>query len=445
MPSTESGIPGPEDFYVLQAHNALVFLLTYALIFIVKCAFQTKLNFKLGSFLLCLTLLSVSYSANANSKLNKPHHKISKKSKSLHPVELIVEKLVSEIETRSSIRDPELETQEVSVIEADATKASWLQKVYAAHLVEASKLTAMLSDKLLQNRIFEHYLLDRSDHFLLHSIGLKEFLLKYHLVDSEKQLIPNTDNFEEALAEEFPNGFMVRPALGVAPLERNHGLFATNDDFLKEIFRPHNSLYQPNTLFRPIKSHIINAVASGEAIILQEDFVRSFQSKQRLKFKSYERLRLHSFENKVVANANPELWFVKRNFEVSAADIKKTEVFVQSFLDLLPKNLTAKQAWGIDVALLDNGELKIIDIITNRGLKSFWSSYLDEPKILGAYSRHLEEYANVNFQGFNGILFRSNLANYFNYWKLKRARSAEFPKQMSFSAQIFGALPPWPF
>lgn len=359
---------------------------------------------------------------------------------SKNQIDMIVSKLISEIESRPLRGQMSTDQADKITIECDPNKNAWLKAIYAANLVEASKLTALLSDKILQRRIFEHYLGDQADHFMLRSIGLKEFVFKYHLADAEGQLIPNTDNFEEALALEFPNGFVVRPALGVAPLERNHGLFATNDDFLKEIFKPTNSLYQANTLHRKIKSHIINAVASGEAIILQEDIVHSSHTKQRLKNKVYERIRLHSYESRLIEGAIPELWANKRNFAIGETETKSVETFVADFLKALPPRLMTRQAWSIDVGLLDNGEVKILDIVTNRGAKSFWSSYLDEPRILGAYTRHFQENLDVEFKGLNGLIFRANLANYINYWDLKKERSKRFG-----NPEILSSLPPWPF
>lgn len=404
--------------------------------------FRNKSKFKPG-LLVILFIFAIAPDlgrAVVHSKkiLRKSHS--TKHSLNSSQVDSIVVNLISEIEARPLRIQTNVESSEKQTLSAEPNKASWLQQLYLANLVEASKITALLSDKLLQNRVFEHYLLSQSEHFLLHTIGLKEFLLKHHLVDSENKLIPNTDTFEEALALEFPNGFIVRPALGVAPLERNHGLFATSDDFLKEIFRPRNSLYHSSTLYRKIKSHIINAVASGEAIVLQEDFAKAFQSKQHLKSKFYERVRIHTFENKVVKNAVPKLWVNKRNFEVGEDQIEKLENFVQEFLDALPNSLTTRQAWSLDVALLDNGEIKILDVVTNRGLKSSWTSYLDEPKIIGAYTRHLHSHLDIEFSGWSGILFRSNLANYANYWQLKKNRTSRIG-----SSQIMSSLPPWPF
>ncbi len=400
---------------------------------------ETILKIIFGSFFVlsfCYSDLSQAAKHNKNRSHKQRHS--SKHTAPASQVDEIVTKLLADIDERPiAVRT---DTSDKLVIEADPNKSSWLQQIYAKNLVEASKFTALLSDKLLQRRIFEHFLAENSDHFLLHTIGLKEFLLKYQLVDPDGELIPDTDNFEEALAQEFPYGFIVRPALGVAPLERNHGLFAKNDDFLKEIFRPHNSLYIASTLHQKIKSHIIHAVASGEAIILQEDFVNTYQSKQKLKQKVYERIRLHSFEDRIVKSATPDLWVLKRNFEVGDEQIKNVENFAQAFLDKLPKTLTARQAWGIDVALLDNGEIKILDVVTNRGIKSFWSSYLDEPKILGAYTRHIQDNFNIDFRGFSGFLFRSNLANYANYWQLKRERSSQIA-----SSGILSSMPPWPF
>jgi len=398
---------------------------------------------------ICITLIFSSLGlGNTHRHSSHRHHKGQNTEEAdVGSSNKIVAKLLSDIEARPVREDlhSQLSSQLNDSIEVDANKISWLQQVYRMNLVEASSLTALLADKLLQYKVLSHFLEAKTNHFMFHTMGLKEFILKHQLADPEGELIPDTDRFEEALAEEFPNGFVVRPALGISPAEKKHGIYASSDDFLKEIFRPHNALYQAQTLHLKIKSHFLNRVASGEAIVLQDDFSRSYVASQntpiqKIKFRKYEKIRLHCFENKVVESAIPELWVAKRQFEMSDDQTHQIEAFVQDFLDSLPIKLTTRQAWGVDVALLDNGEMKILDLITNQGVKTAWSAYLDEPKILGAYTRHLEKNLNLKFQGLNGFIFRNNLANFFNYWQLKKERA-----NLGGVSQITASLPPWPF
>jgi hypothetical protein len=78
----------------------------------------------------------------------------------------------------------------------------------------------------------------------------------------------------------------------------------------------------------------------------------------------------------------------------------------------------------VDVAVLDNGEMRITDVVTNRGKPIQWSSYLEQPRVIGAYARHFETYYGLRFQGISGSLIRHNFANYFPYWE-KRIEKAK--------------------
>jgi hypothetical protein len=305
-------------------------------------------------------------------------------------------------------------------IECDANKVTWLRKIYSLNLVEASKLTELLSDKLIQYKIFSRFLGHEADKFMLHSIGLKEFLIKYNLADLNGNILQDPDMIEAALAEEFPFGFVARPALGVAPSEKNHGLFKSNDLFLQELLKKESSIYQSKNLRQMIASHITRAIESGEAIVLQEDLLRMFSITEHTSSKNYERVRVHAFESRLVGGASPELWVGHRGFDISKNQMNKIDAFVQNFLSKLPTNLTTRQAWGIDVAVLPSGQMKIVDIVTNRGQKIAWSSYLEQPRVIGAYSRHLESAIGLHFTGLAGELIRHDLANYFNYWRVRR-------------------------
>ena len=113
------------------------------------------------------------------------------------------------------------------------------------------------------------------------------------------------------------------------------------------------------------------------------------------------------------------------------------EVFVQDFLKELPTAVVARQAWGIDVAVFDNGEMKINDIVTNRGLKTAWSSYLEQPRIIEAYAKHFESISGVSFVGFNGGSSDTVLRTTFHSWERRIDKARGFSKVLAY-------LPPWP-
>ena len=93
---------------------------------------------------------------------------------------------------------------------------------------------------------------------------------------------------------------------------------------------------------------------------------------------------------------------------------------------------------GIDVAVMDNGEMRIVDILTNRGQTIGWSSYLDQPQVIAAYSNHFEKFAGVQFAGVYGFLIRNGFANYFPYWERR------IDKAQTAWTKILAYLPPPP-
>lgn len=329
--------------------------------------------------------------------------------------------MIREIDLRpvTELHDYDSLNTETIEIKVSADKNSWLNALYKNHLIEASPLTKNLSDKLLQHKIFSHYLQTNpntpSQKFLLHSIGLKEFLVKHKLINAKGQLKKDVEAFEVALANEFPKGFIVRPTVGIAPQESFKGMFANSDQFIRELFKEKSPLYQAENLNHPIKSHILKSIASGESIVLQEDFIRSSNIAQKSRFKTYERVRIHTYEGHIIENAEPKLWVMKRSFEITPALQNKAEEFTSQFLSSLPSNFIARQAWAVDVLVMPSGDMKILDILTNRGYEQAWSSYIEQPQIIKAYTRHFEKHYGIKFIGAGGFLSRNGLANFGPY------------------------------
>ena len=324
-------------------------------------------------------------------------------------------------------------------IEASATKASVLEQIYRHQLVEASWADEMLADK----RVFREVLVrelgtDKASQFFPKTLGLREFLVRGRFLDTTGQLKKDqAEDIEMALYEEFPSGFVVRAAVGVAPQETTKGLFADTDQFLVELMKPQTALYQPSHSQAAVSSHILGgAVASGEAVVLQENLTAEADSHKSLKRKFFQEVRVHTYEGKIVADAVPARW-VQREL-LTTDEIEKAEAFVQEFLSALPISMTARQAWGVDVAVFDNGDMKINDVVTNRGAKIAWSSYLEQPRVLEAYARHLESISGVHFIGFSGWLIRHGFANYFPYWQRR------IEKAHSGIGKVLAYLPPWP-
>jgi hypothetical protein len=346
-----------------------------------------------------------------------------------------------------------------------ASKQSWLAVVYEHQLVESSWATAMLSDKLVLDRVARSLMGNEwaSTH-ALKTLGLVEFLVKHELVDaqgrwrnaqSKYHLQQVGERIDEALAEEFPNGFSVRPAVGVSKYETSAGIFASSDEFIQEILKVPTDLYRPDHIKKPRRSLALDQVASGEIYVLQER-PRPERWSSRNPKPRWREVRVHTFEGRVVEGAAIRRWTKveePNDFEIEAA-----ESFVRELLAKLPSRVLARQAWSVDVWVnadsLGSGqvaaateaateaasdadrsgtaqfvqggraEVRLFEIITNRGRKLAWSQYLEQPRVLAAYTRHFETYGSMEFGGAGAWLFRNNLGNYFGYWSHRIDRSA---------------------
>lgn len=307
-----------------------------------------------------------------------------------------------------------VQTEQVAPVEARPDKASFIAAVYANKLVEASWATEMLSDKRVVAEIFTRELGEDANKYYPKTVGLREFLARHHLIDAKGGITADGETVEAALHEEFPGGFSVRPAVGVAPRETGKGLFKDTDEFVVELMKPNSSVYNPAHFLKPVTSHILGRVSSGEAVVLQEDVVGTADARKQLKRKFFGEVRIHTYENRVVEGAVPTRW-VQTDL-LTQDEVKIAEAFVTDLLKRLPPALLTKQAWGVDVAVLDNGDMRVIDVVTNRGDKIQWSSYLDQPRVIAAYAKHFEKYAGVHFEGVSGMLIRNGFANYFTFW-----------------------------
>ncbi len=312
-----------------------------------------------------------------------------------------------------------------------SSKNQWLQAVYSKQIVDASNATGLLSDKLLFYEVAKKELGPNVDRFLVKTMGLRDFLVTENIVNSDGRLVAEGDQIESALFKIFQGGFVARPAVGVAPRETGRGLFKETDEFVAELLKTDTFLYRPEHRKRPVRSTVLDEVASGEAIVLQEDL----RTKVPGKF-VWREARVHSYESRVVSDANTNYWI--SNGRLSKEEIAGAQNFVAEFLGLLPPSLLSRQALSFDVLILPNGELRISDVVTNRGRKTAWSQYLDQPRVIGAYTRHFEQFAGIHFDGISGMLLRQNAGNYFAYWGLRIEKSRPgFEKVLAW-------IPPWP-
>ena len=341
-----------------------------------------------------------------------------------------------------------------------ASKTNWLKAIYENQLVEASWATALLSDKLILDRVLRSLLgSDWSNASGLRTLGLVEFLIKHQLIDSRGRWRASRssqdlgERLDEALAKEFPNGFVVRPAVGVSKAETTLGLFATSDDFIQDILKASTDLYRPEHLKRPRRSLALDHIASGELYVLQEQPRPANWTAANQKAR-WREVRVHTYEGQVIAGTVVRPW--TSSDRPDDREVAAAESFVRQFLLQLPSRVLARQAWSVDVwvrvdhdepsggrdssgrSLVGAAEVRLFEVITNRGRPGAWSQYLEQPRVLAAYTRHFEQHANVQFSGLGVSLFRLSLGNYFGYWAHRIDRS---PPGLS---RWLAYLPPWP-
>lgn len=322
-------------------------------------------------------------------------------------------------------------------LDTSPTKTAWLNTIYDKNIVSSSDYSAYLSDKLLMTSIFERALGESTaQQYLPKTMGLRQFLERHQLVDRKGNLVVDGDHIDAALHKEFPSGFLVRPAVGITPHETERGMFSTPEQLIVELTKGKTPVYDPATFWLPIKSHILGSIASGEAVVLQENLVLSADLKSRLKQKAATLVRIHTYEQKIIPDSIPRRWIQSdAGDQLSDESLKAAQKFAQRFLEQLPDELTRRQAWSIEVAAFDNGTFRIANILTNRGKEVSWSSYLDQPRILEAYTDFFESEGELQFEGVGGRLLRWGFANYFTYWKLRFEKAQGWRK-------LVAALPP---
>ncbi len=357
---------------------------------------------------------------------------------------LFVEDRVTRILRDLKGRAPRVRTQKMEVATPMwVTKSQWLQSLYRSGLVDSSKATGYLADKLLFYETVRRELGDEGvNRYMVRTTGLRDFLVRESLVGADGRLLLDGDAIESKLYAAFPSGFVARPAVGVAPRETGTGLFKSTDDFVAELVKADTFLYRPDHSKRPVRSTVLDEIASGEAVVLQEDVLSKFSSEHRLigaeAKREWREVRVHTYEGRVVVDAQPGLWV--RQDKHSQSEIKKAQAFVAEFLSKLPPTLVMRQAWSVDVLILDESknEFRIADVVTNRGRRGGWSGYLDQPRVLGAYARHLEAHAGVHFAGLGGRILRGNAGNYFAFWGVKIEKSRPGVDR------VLAWIPPWP-
>ncbi len=322
--------------------------------------------------------------------------------------------VIEEIDLRSEV--PPAELTRGREIEIKATRNALTKGVfYKEGIVEISDYSLFLTDKLIAAKVLEHYLGDDFSKYHMKTVGLKEFLDRNGIVDQSGRVIRSRAAIKEILKIEFPHGFIAKPPVGYD--SNGKSFFSDLDEVADFIVKGDNELYEQSEYRSPFKADFARRFTSGEKFIFQAKLDGAMGVSTDRAAGSFDEYRVHSLYNKVVEGATLNRWDGKNSKE----DILRVNAFVQEMLDKLPASMSNRQGWSFDVFKLPNGELKVIEINTNRGLLANWSDWLRHPYVLGAYVRHLETHYRWKFKGFSGWLLRHNLGGLKRYWWDDRA------------------------
>jgi hypothetical protein len=246
------------------------------------------------------------------------------------------------------------------IIPARATRDSFLEAVYGAGLVASGPAMAAWTNKWFQHETLLKWN-PRAAGCLPRTMRMRDWVPS-----------PTT----EALATMFPDGFVAKPAIGHSSEGRG---FITDGAGLQAAW----------------------VELSLQDWLLQERVGAGFGPGAADEF------RVHTFWHRVVAEATFSRWDVLWEDQL----FLEIEAAVQAFLDMLPPALLRGHAWGLDVIRVGAGDIRIIDLNTNRGERRKWSGDLAVPDVLGAYVRHLERFHEVEFAGPEGARLRENQAD----------------------------------
>lgn len=291
------------------------------------------------------------------------------------------------LEAKRSHKSAPALLRELSI--SSATRNALLNDIlYKYGFVEASGFSRLMSDKLFQVEF-----LGRANPALKayfpKTMAFSQFLNSHRILEDRDV----ASRLKRSLAQEFPNGFVVKPTAGYNTEGR--GFYINDLDGLTEDLRQNPAKFIGDG--KPFVSPELG-VASGEPFLIQEMLSPPGGGRP-------PEYRVHTFEGRVVKGATESRWLDpgERNFLLINA-------YVQSFLDQIPPGIVRHQAWGLDVVESSPGKYRIIEINTNRGQPIQWSGYLISSLQLGALVRHLEAFGYLHLTGPAAMTFRQNKA-----------------------------------
>lgn len=303
------------------------------------------------------------------------------------------------------------------LIRTRPTRNAWLKSIYEQDLVRADEFSCMLADKLFFARMLKQNLGERSLRYYPKTRGLFEL---------SGGSVPAAPDFRQRLAQEFPGGFIVKPAAEVNSAGETLGFYFDPESFFADIKKLKSEPFALNERLRVLHSAFTNnqwvspdlgRLASGERLIVQSDVGAELIGEVSGRSRRFDEVRTHTFEEACIDGGDYHRW------SVSPVQVREkfrwAQEFTRRFLAELPREVIQGQAWSLDLMVAGPNAIRIIDVNTNRGKKGHWSGFLVRPDLLGAYTRHLERTKGVKFAGWNGLLLRRGWASYHKYLKKK--------------------------
>ncbi len=303
----------------------------------------------------------------------------------------------------------------MKMLHAGTTRNLWLKAIYENGLVTANSETAAYADKLyLFRKISSEMGAEMAQIFHPKTMGFAEMLNNTfgdnHWQTPFEAALPA---LLERLNKEFPRGFIVKPTTIINTGGETAGYWFFMDQFAEDWKNGHALLRANYMRQQDYASPLLGRKISNEELCFQES-IFGIADKEPHLAKSYPEIRVHTYENQVVAGATYSRWAV--NPVRSNPQFMRAESFVAEFLKHFSESFLDSQAWALDVMVIDH-VARIVDINTNRGECAQWSGFLSRPGVLRAYTRHFEKHKNVRFSGISGTILRYHMGNLFKNFK----------------------------
>ena len=312
-----------------------------------------------------------------------------------------VQDVVKQIETRS-MDEKKLRTP--YELHLRATRNALTEWLYSQDFVEYSDITLMFSDKLMMGKILYHYLKADAPKYHPPVMGLKEFLETAKMLDEKGVIKATQEELKGALKVYFPEGFILKPPVSWAT--DGKGFYAKEAEVIGLLAQNDPKLYDSKEYGVPFLSPLASKITSGERWMIMGK-IKNTSISQNKNYGLSSEFRIHTFQDSVIPGATLHRYGLD-NDDTYFAEMND---FAQRFLSALPKHLTNRQAWSLDVFRQSDGQPILIEVNTNRGQKTNWSDFLRTPSVIAGYVNFFEQQYGWKFISVEGRLLRNGLGN----------------------------------